>query len=410
MNGISVLLRAMISVVVSKIVAIYIGPQGMALLGNFRNFINSVQTLGGLGLSNGIIKYVSESKSDSLVLEKLYATLFFLGGITSILVGGVIYFGAGYWNSYVFGERLNLELLFKFLGIVLPFYVAQIFLLNVINGLSKYKTYVYINIIGNSLYFITVVFLIVRFKLVGALYGIVLTPVLLFLVTVLFLWKEKFRFTIPEIKNLSSEHVRNLAIFAVMTMFSGLLLPQVLMQIRIHLITNIGEIEAGIWEGLQQFSSQYLLFVTSLFTLYLLPKLSENLSDLDFRKEVLIFYRSILPFLALGMVLIYFLRKYIVIFLFSKDFLEMESLFAYQLIGDFLKIMSLTLAYQLIAKKMFWKYLLTEAISIGVIYGTSVYFIDAFGFEGVVQAYALSYLLYLLLLVGVFRKSLFFTK
>ena len=410
MNGISILLRAIIGIVTSKLVAIYIGPQGMAVLGNFRNFMSSVQTLGVLGMTNGVITYVSEFKSDQAKRSKLFASVFFVGCLVSLFVGCGVYFGASYWNNYVFGSDGDFQLLFKFLGMVLPFYVAQAFLLSVINGLSKYKTFILITIIGNCLYFVTAIFLILNYRLVGALYSMIITPVLLLIVTIAMLWREKFAFSIPRFSNASWHYVKNLAVFSVMTLFSGLLLPQVLIQIRLHLITEVGATEAGIWEGLQQLSNQYLLFATSLFTLYLLPKLSEKQTDRDFRKVVVHFYKNILPILGVGMLLIYFLRKQLVILLFSEDFLEMESLFVYQLLGDFLKIMALTIAYQLLAKKMLWKYLITEGISMLVIYCSSLYFVDTFGFVGVVQAHLLSYLLYLVLLVFVFRRALLYRR
>ena len=406
MNGASIVLRALIGVVTSKMVAIYIGPQGMALLGNFRNFMSSVQTIATLGISNGVITYTAASKSDPQAQSRLYTTLFFIGVITSLIVGCGLYFGASYWNMYVFGKEQEFQLLFKFLGVIIPFYVAQAFLLSIVNGLSKYKTYILINIISNSLYFFLVIYLITNFKLTGALYSIIVIPLLLLVVTLLLLWREKFMFAVLQLGNISSDYMKKLSAFAVMTLFSGLLLPQVFIQIRKHLMTTIGPIEAGIWEGLQQLSNQYLLFVTSLFTLYLLPKLSENITNQGFRDEVSKFYKNILPLLAIGMLLIYFLRKHLIALLFSEDFLLMESLFFYQLLGDFLKIIALTLAYQLIAKKMLWKYLIIEGISMIVIYSTSIYLIDALGFEGVVQAHALSYLVYLLVLVFVFRKAL----
>ncbi len=410
LNGVSVLLRALIGIVTSKLVAIYIGPQGMALLGNFRNFFSSVQTLSTLGLSNGVVKYVAELKSNIVEKTKFFATLFFLGSIASLVVGCVLYFGATYWNQYVFGASLDFRQLFQLLGILLPCYVVQMFLLSIVNGLSKYKTYIYINIIGNSLYGIAAVFLIVNYRLTGALFTILMTPLLLLVVTLVLLGKEKFTFSIPKLNRVSVGYIKKLSAFALMALFSGLVFPQVMLQIRKHLISTIGEAEAGIWEGLQQLSSHYLLFVTSLFTLYLLPKLSENQSDRGFKNIVLTFYKSILPILAIGLVVIYFLRTYIITLLFSEDFLPMESLFIYQLLGDFLRIISLTLAYQLIAKKMLWKYLLTEGISMLVIYSTSIYCVNSFGFVGVTQAHLLSYMLYLGMLVVVFRRVLFVEK
>ena len=61
LNGLSVFFKIIIGFITSKIIAVYVGPSGMALVGNFRNFTNSVESIVTLGFQNGIVKYVSDN-------------------------------------------------------------------------------------------------------------------------------------------------------------------------------------------------------------------------------------------------------------------------------------------------------------------------------------------------------------
>jgi len=44
----------------TSVVAKILGPTGVALLGNFRNFITSLETISVLGFGNGIVKYAAQ--------------------------------------------------------------------------------------------------------------------------------------------------------------------------------------------------------------------------------------------------------------------------------------------------------------------------------------------------------------
>ena len=84
----------------------------------------------------------------------------------------------------------------------------------------------------------------------------------------------------------------------------------------------------------------------------------------------------------------------------------MESLFLWQLIGDVLKATSLIFGTLLIAKKQTKVFIITEIISLSIMYFSSNWMLHAIGINGIVQAYAFTYLIYLVVLVIYFRKQL----
>lgn len=92
LNSFSVVLKIGIGLVTSKVLAVFVGPSGMALVGNLRNFLTSLESISTLGFQSGIIKYVAENQKNKEVLRKIMATVFMsLIGVAFILSGIYIF-------------------------------------------------------------------------------------------------------------------------------------------------------------------------------------------------------------------------------------------------------------------------------------------------------------------------------
>ena len=76
LNSISVMLKIGIGLITSKVLAIFVGPSGMALIGNLRNFLTSLENITTLGFQNGIVKYIVDHKDNNLELKKDVSTVF----------------------------------------------------------------------------------------------------------------------------------------------------------------------------------------------------------------------------------------------------------------------------------------------------------------------------------------------
>lgn len=405
-NAVGILVKLITGVLSSKFIASFLGAEGMALIGNLRNAITSIQSLTTLGLYNGIVKYIAENKENKKELYSILSGTYILCLITTFILGIILFFGSSFWNNLVFGDQEDFSYIFKMIGIVLPFYTANVILLAVINGFSKYKIYVLLTSISNIIALCIIVFLIWQYKLEGAFWAIVLTPVLSLVFSIIILYNQKELISF-RIQKVFPKHIKQLGTYALMALVSATLFPWVLIHIRNYIIESNGAAAAGYWEAMQNISHKYMLFISTLLTLYILPKFSEIKSSRLFKLEVLNFYKVILPLFAIGFVIIYLLRTIIIKILFSPDFVLMEQLFSWHLSGDLLKIASLVLSYQFLAKKMFWHYIITEIVSLSVLYTLSIYCIESYGWVGVSIAHFFYYLFYLVLLVFIFRKLFF---
>ena len=407
LNSFSVALKIGIGLITSKILAIFVGPSGMALVGNLRNFSSSLESISTLGFSNGIVKYVAEKKKDDDQLYKIISTAFICLLVVTIILSFFLYFFASFWNKQIFGNDFDYRIVFKAIALVLPWYAISVFLLSIINGLGKFKVVIWVNILGNIIGLLVSFYMILHFKTLGALLSIVISPALLFFVTFYFINKEfnflqtiKFRyFNFRVLKNLSS--------YSLMALVSSVLGPIVYLAIRKNVIETVGLEQAGYWETIVRISSYYMMFVTTILSVYFLPKLAVAQNNQETKKIFWSFYKHILPVFAVALIVIYFSRFFIIKLLFTDEFMPVTALFFWQLIGDVFRAASWILGFQFFAKKMTKAFIISEIASLAVLYLSSRCLVVLFGIHGVVMAQALDNFIYLLVLCVYFRRSLF---
>jgi len=149
------------------------------------------------------------------------------------------------------------------------------------------------------------------------------------------------------------------------------------------------------------------MFINSLMTLYILPRFAEINSKGEFRKEVFSFYKTIMPVFIVLLAIIYFSRSILINILFTEDFRPVEDLFGYQILGDIMRVLSMVIAYQFLAKKMFAHFIILEIFLFITMYFSSIYLIDEFGLKGAVMGHCLSYIMYFGIILLIFGSSLF---
>lgn len=66
-SGVSTLVKILTGMLSLKIIALYAGPEGIAILGQFMSLANIFATIAGGGIALGVIKYVAEyAQTDEL--------------------------------------------------------------------------------------------------------------------------------------------------------------------------------------------------------------------------------------------------------------------------------------------------------------------------------------------------------
>ncbi|PHQ29109.1 O-antigen translocase [Leeuwenhoekiella nanhaiensis] len=407
LNSVGIAVRVVCGLITSKLIAVYLGASGMALLGDLRNFMSSLQSLGQLGVSNGVIKYTATYKKQPEALHKLVATVLKLPFLVSLGLGLIVVIAAPDLNTLIFENTADYTLIIRLAGIVLPLFTLQTLLLNILNGLGDFRKVIFINMSINASGVLLSALLIVWFSLFGAMLALLLSGVLALGITLVFLRKYFAKAKELFLLKIDASLLKKLGSYAFMSLFSAVAAPWVYIAIRQYIIETDGIENAGYWDAMLRLSDYYLMFATSILTLYVLPKLATSGTQTNLRKVTTDFYRSILPFFALGLLVIFLLKGFIIRLIYDASFLEMQSIFIWQLAGDLVRVASLVIAYEIIAKRMVKTFVITQLISLSIIYFSSVWLVSRYGFVGAGMAHLLSYSLYLLVVVILFRKKLF---
>ncbi|MBC2844827.1 O-antigen translocase [Winogradskyella flava] len=406
LNTANISVKIIAGIIISKCIAVFIGPEGMALIGNLRNFLSAIQSVAIAGLYDGVVKFISRTKTNIDKLTNTLSTVFYFGFFSSVFLAFVCFYNAQYINELIFLNN-DYEYIIKVLAIVLPFYALNMFLFCIMNGFSKYRILLVINIIGQVLGLLVTILLIWQNKIDGALLAIVITPALSLLITFVGIVFRKNLAPYIKITSIDFSVLKQLSPNMIMALVSSIAIPVVLIIIRNYIIDEIGIKEAGYWEAVNRVSDYYLMFIYSLMALYILPRFTQIDSKKEFRKEVFSFYKTVLPIFALILLIVYLTRSFLVTILFTEEFRPIEDLFGYQILGDFMRVMSMVIAYQFLAKKMFAHFIIIEIFLFVIMYVSSIYLIDIFGLKGAVMGHCLSYLMHFGIILLIFGSSLF---
>lgn len=397
LTSISTLVKMCTGLVSVKIVASIIGPAGVALVGQLNNFSTIALSLATGGINSGITKYIAEYKSDASKVKQYLATAFRITVVCSLLVGLVLLLLCKQLSSLIMMTP-QYWYVFAIFGITITFYGLNNMLVSVVNGYKQFNKYVKVNVVSSIFGVAFTVALVLALGLPGALISAVTFQSLMIFVSVLMLrkleWLRKDWLVGKFKRTIASQYFR----YALMTLLSAFLVPISQMLLLGYVISEISITEAGWWEGMNRISNMYLMVITSSFSVYYLPRLSEISDRIELRHEIFKCYKVIVPLLLAGFTVIYFLRFFIVKLLFTHEFMPMTQLFIWQMAGDFFKICSWLLAFLMVAKSMTKAYISTEIIFTLSYILLGYTFIRLDGIVGLCQAYLTNYVLYLSLI------------
>jgi len=398
-NGFVIIFKVVSSFIVSKVSALYLGPSGYAIVGNFRNVLQGLLGVTSTGFESGIIKYISENKAHSNKQKIVVVNVVVLNFLICLCVGPLLFFFSEQLASYTL-KQASYAFVFKYLACFFPFISLSFLIVYILKGMQKFWLYALLTSISNIINALLTFLFIYFYNLKGALIVSLVIPVLSFLAAFAFRdIRQLFSSFLTNIKHVSIAFFKAISIYLLMAIYSAILISLSYLFIRNSIIKNIDIKTAGLWEAMNKISTFYMVFFSSLMTLYLLPKLAQNKTVSGYVVVMKEYFKTLIPIIFLSFLFLYFLRNEIINFFLSKEFLEIAPYFYLQLLGDFFKIISFSLAYQFHAKKMVFAYMVTDTVLYGVFYMLSVFFINDFNLMGVFYAYLSSTFLYFILVL-----------
>ena len=392
--------------ILNKIVALYIGPTGIAIIGQFNNFFSIANTISSGGISTGVVKYIAENKTDQNETKQIISTSFIYISICSVLTGISIYLFSSSFSLLVF-KTIEYRFIFKTIAFSVIFTSLNTLMMSILTGFKEIKKYTIANIGSNSIVLLLSILLVIKYKITGVLIAIIAGQSIIFFITLTFVVKTNWFHISYFVGNFNRNILQKLSHYSIMTLTSAIITPLTLLFIRNFIASHLSLKDAGYWQGIWTISEVYLTFITSSLAVYYLPKLSEIKNDREIKKEIWKTSKIILPLVVALALIIYVCKNIIIAILFTSEFSPMIALFKYQLLGDVIKITCWLLSFQMLAKAMTRLFIITEIIFNLSFIALTVICIHFWGLEGTTIAFCCNYILYLIFLLFAFRKMVF---
>lgn len=405
LTSMATLIKMITSLVSYKIVAVLIGPSGVALIGQLQNIVQIVMQVSTGGIANGVVKYTSQYKGDEKLSKNLLNTSFSITLYLSVITGLVLIIFSRFFSTEYLHD-IEYSFVIILLGLTISLYAFNTLFLSILNGYKEYTKFVSIRIVNSLVGLVFTLVLVYFMRTEGALLAIVSYQSVVLIYTLYSVRNTKWFNRNMLIGVISKPIVKKLLSFSLMAMVSAVLLPITQILIRNFITSHLSLEEAGIWEGMLKISRTYLMVITFSLSTYYLPKFSETIDDVKLGREIKRALKAILPFLLGFSVIIFVMRGFIVELLFSKTFLPMKTLFLWQLTGDFFKIASWILSVNLLAKAMTKTYIITEVLFAVFLYLITIFCVNLFGLTGATVSYAIVYLFYTVTMVLIFKNIL----
>ena len=405
LNSIAVVTRMAVLFGINKILAIFVGPSGYVLLGQFQNLVQIISTFGGGAINTGVTKYTAQYEGNEERQHRLWSTalcISFLGSILTMLLLIILRVEASIWLLH--DEKYSS--VFIWLGIGFIFLALNTLLLAIMSGKGDIKLYVLANIIGSIISFLVTLYLVSEMGLWGALVALSIYQSVAFLSTILALQKAAW-FKLKNFLNWPEYGAaKNLFKFTLMAATSAACAPVANIVVRDSIVASLGSYPAGYWEAMNRLSAGYLMLFTSALSVYYLPKFSALIKNEEIKNEINNGYKLVLPFVTISSITVYLLRDHIIKLLFTPDFLPMRELFSWFMIGDILKIGSWLLSFLMLGRAMTKTFIALELIFTGTYIVFNLIFIQFFGLSGASFAYALNYLFYWIAMHFIIKKMI----
>ena len=375
------------SLAVTKSTAILVGPAGLALLGAFQNFTAIALALCSGGLNGGIVRTVAAADDEQSRRADI-AALMKVTMITTATTIVAVLMSLPWLTPAVLGsfDHAWVMLVFCALAFGLALNTA---LLHVLVGCGRRADFLLVNLIA-SLLTAAVAFPMVRvLGVAGALLVAPLANSAVVVATIGFVRRQ--RLWVPMAQGrLDRSFLRKLAGFPLMGLASASFLPLAQLAVRDRLVESSTIEIAGIWQGVVKISDAYMMIVTYVVLLLVLPRFSNGNGATDRFRRVASAAMAVAVFAGALAAPAYLFRDLLIRLLFSDEFVSMRELLGPQVLGDVLRSAVLVAQAAFTALVATAAYIAIEATLAFSFVAFSYLLIPQYGAHGVVLAWFLA--------------------
>lgn len=397
MTGLLTLLRMAMGFVIAKVVAIYTGPSGLAMLGQVQSMVGGLNGIINAPAGSGVVRYTAEQQAQGFAA----CSPWWRAALQWILILSAITIPIGLLLAESIATWLFKDAALTWVVIVticlLPLSAISTLCNSVINGQQLYKRYIGLGMISVLISGGVMLVMIAQYNVQGALFSAAIQAALIGIVMLIANFRQpwiKLRFWWG---GCDAKHRKAIGNYMLMAITSALTVPVSLIFIRNILIDQVGWNITGQWQAVWKISEVYLGVITMALGTYYLPRLSSLKGVNAIVDEIHKTARIIIPIAAAMALGVYLLRDVAISLLFTDAFRSARDLFAVQLVGDVIKIAAWLYAYPMLSRGATKWFICTEIIFSITFVILTYELVKIHGVMGANMAYVINYTVYLFL-------------
>lgn len=403
-NGIISIAGSLLTMISTKVVALIIGTPGLAMIGQLHNFVQIITLVSNGGFNQGVTKYIAEDKNDEKSILQIIGTAFIVSFIITFLTTLIILIFSKAITIKIFATPSYISIIVIF-ALTLFLFNLNSLILAVVNGFQFYAKYFKIKVTTTIVGFVLTITLVLLLKEYGALLAIVLSQSIVCIFAYFYVkkdfWIKAFLF-----KYFNKQKLFLLLKYTSITVFAAVIWPIVSLIIRTHVINNISVQEAGLWQATLNINKYIVNIAIGSFSIYLLPKFSSLTDSDELKKELISIYKIIIPISITGFLCIYLLREYVILLLYSKEFLKVGHYLLLQMVGSFFWMCKVPIMNYMLAKAHTKIYLINEFFFALLYVLLAILLIPKFQVQGIQMAFALYNFLYFVTNIFLIKRFL----
>jgi O-antigen/teichoic acid export membrane protein len=394
MTGLLTLLKMVMGFVIAKVVAVYTGPTGLAMLGQVQGVVSVLNGLINAPAANGVVRFTAQKQAEGYEAcapwwKASFQWILILAAIT-IPVALLL---SDYLAILLFQDS-TLSWVITVTACALPLSSIGTLCNSVINGQQNYRRFVGLGMLSAIVSAVLMLGMILYANIKGALLAAALQSALIGLVMICANLRQpwfKLRYWWGSTSVSARKSIRN---YTLMAITSALTVPVSLILVRNILVEQVGWEATGHWQAVWKISEVYLSVITLALGTYYLPKLASLVGVDSIVKEIHQTAKVIFPIVCVMALGVYLLRDVAIWLLFTEEFKAARDLFAIQLTGDVVKILAWLYAYPMLSRGATKWFISTEIIFSLSFVLLSYLFVEKYGVSGANIAYLVNYSIY----------------
>lgn len=385
----------LIQIIRSKAIAVLLGPAGMGIMGLFSSTTTLISSMTNFGLSTSAVRDISakHTAGDQDKVAEILSVFRMLAWATGIL-GMLVTFILSPWLSQITFGNEEYTLAFQVLSITLLISQLAAAQTAMLQGLRQIQLMAKASIYSAALGLLTTLPFYYFFGVKGIVPALLLTTVVIFSVQYFYVkklnistywlsYRETIRLGMPMLK------------LGFMLSLSGITMVAASHLIRMFIVRYGNITDVGLYNAGFSIVSVYVGMVFTAMSTDYFPRLSGISKEVK-KYNPLINQQSETAILLLSPLICTFLIfiNWVVILLYSKQFLPIVEMIHYSMLGIYFKALSWSMAFLILAKgdskAFFWNELLVNIYLL--IFNCAGYYYD--GLRGMGISFLIGYILY----------------